>query len=473
MIRTYKVVISLILLFLVLAASWMRIDIFKKTSRIFATIDEIVYFRMAKQVTQDWRDYHTIPFGHELKPDKPFLHGYFFQPLFKHPPLFTFLLAGALKVLGMRPLSAAYVPIFFGVMLIPLTYFLGVLFFDRLTGLLAALVVFFDPVLTMTSQKIWPDTTMAFFMVLGFYLFARALKTGRDYLFSFSGLALGAAIMTKYPGGLVMAGIVFYAVLYERHLFKNRSFILGIFVIPFLTSIPWMVWNYLVYGLGGLSRHAELRNLFEKVLTPGIGLLVLLAGVVFYLWHRHLRKSAERKVGRQAFPISARFRRDWALVIVLFFGILLSQHLVRSLQFDYVPLGTWYTGYFNTEPAYFYFGRLIEYSFLYALAFYYLFTSQPMEEKTIAPLRLIALLILIFFTAWGGFQSRYVLPAIPVLILLGVHAWLKFFEYFSRLPSRNVSWVGRVALLALFVFIVARTLHINDVLSYSNDMCYF
>ncbi|MBZ0166095.1 MAG: hypothetical protein K8I00_04750, partial [Candidatus Omnitrophica bacterium] len=53
------------------------------------SIDEAVYYRMAVQVQSGLENYHTIPYGRKLAATGRELPAYFFQPLYKHPPMFT------------------------------------------------------------------------------------------------------------------------------------------------------------------------------------------------------------------------------------------------------------------------------------------------------------------------------------------------------------------------------------------------
>ena len=63
------------------------------------SIDEIVYYRMAKQIVhQGFSGYNSIPYGRELAETGRVLPQYFFEPLFKHPPLFTLLIAFSMKL---------------------------------------------------------------------------------------------------------------------------------------------------------------------------------------------------------------------------------------------------------------------------------------------------------------------------------------------------------------------------------------
>ena len=85
-----------------------------------------------------------------------------------------------MKVFGVTLLSAFYIALLFGVLIIPVTYCLGALAMNRKVGLLASLFISMDPMTIISSQKVWMDTAIAFFVVLSLYYFAKGLKTNKN-----------------------------------------------------------------------------------------------------------------------------------------------------------------------------------------------------------------------------------------------------------------------------------------------------
>jgi len=440
------------------------------------SIDEVVYYRMGTQVAKNWFDYHTIPYAWEKENQGYHFPEYFFRPLYKHPPLFTFLIAITMKLFGPHIYSAAGISHIFGVLLILLTYLLGTLVFNRDVGLISAFFIYIDPVTIMTSQKIWPDTTMAFFMVLSVYLFILGLKKSRDIFFIFSGMAVGLAALTKYPGILPGIAILLYAALYEADLFKNRIFRIGYFIIPLSLLAPWFVWNYAVYGLAALTEHAELKVLAGLIQKRSL-FLIAVGGTTWllYLTGRHKKERLLHFFSKQMDPVQTRKKLKGLsyFLIFLFCGLFFREHLFRGFQFDFIPETSWVLGFFSREPMYFYFGRLLEFSLMYGLAYIALFTYEPHDKKETLVLRVTTLVILLFFSFWGSYQSRYILSAIPLLMILGGHFWIKLFNRFY--DSQNIySYIGGcLGLVGFLIFIIFRTLHINAFLSFSNNMCYF
>jgi len=182
-----KTIIIFGLGFLMTSAFFIRLENFKSAQAW--SIDEVVYYRLSVQIQKGLSHYNTITYAEELMAKGRELLPYFTKPLFKHPPLFTFLLASSLKFFGSTFSSAGYIPILFGVLMIPLTYWLGVLLFNRRTAILASLFLWMDPISIITSQKVWMDTTIAFFMLLALVFFVYGFKYQRDLFYILSGMA--------------------------------------------------------------------------------------------------------------------------------------------------------------------------------------------------------------------------------------------------------------------------------------------
>lgn len=454
------------------SAFFMRLENFKN-SELFS-IDEIVYFRMGKQVLREGLSgYNTIPYGEDLAAEGRSLPDYFFQPLFKHPPIFTFLLSLSMKIFGVKLTSAGYVALIFGVLMVPLTYLLASLMFNRNVGILSAMFMWLDPVNIICSQKIWMETTLAFFMVLSIYLFMRGFKGQGDIFFVLGGLASGLAALTKYPGVLSMFIVLLYAAVHDCKAYKNKNFVTGLFM-PILLLGLWFYWNYSVYGVTFFIELTQMHNIFLKLPRTFYlaGLAALLALVVFF----NIKLSGKRlHVSRNGNLASERF--DLKRKLVIFVGILLlvliHKQVIHGLQFNYFPTTAWHQGLFVNEPPTFYIGRLIEFSAIYIFSFaaFFIGTSRDVDKKLI--LYLGSAIILIFFITWKNYQSRYILPAIPFLIILGIRFAEQIYQAILVHKSRWVQFFGSLMLKSALIYIVLKTCFLNAVISFPNDMCYF
>ena len=231
-----KVSIIIFLSILSLSAFLIRLENFKNSPA--RTIDEIVYYRMGAQILdQGLSGYQTIAYGKELAATGRPLPDYFFRPLFQHPPLFTLFVALSMGLFGKTLLAAGYVSLLLAALMIPLIYLLGTLIANRTIGLFAAFFLWLDPINIICSQKVWMDTTIAFFTLLAVLFFVCALKKERNFYFILSGIAVACAANTKLTGILIAGTMILFVLLYRRDLFRNRTFLLSL-LLPFVLLIP-------------------------------------------------------------------------------------------------------------------------------------------------------------------------------------------------------------------------------------------
>lgn len=475
-----KVLIFFVIAVLTVSAFRIRLDNFFNPGR--RTIDEVVFFQMGRQVMEEGLSgYNTISYGKYLQETEGRkLPAYFKQPLFKHPPVYTFLNAASFKLFGAQPITASYISILFGVLMIPLVYLLGMLLFDRKIGILSAFFFSIDPASIICSQKVWPDTTLAFFMVLAIYLFAYGLWRSKDSFFIFSGIVAGLALLTKYSGGLSIVIIMLYVVIHEPGLFRNRKFRWGI-IIPFLMLLPWVFWNVSVYGLEFLSKHISSHGMDTSSAQRNILLIICFVIAAVLLFRIKTIMSGKASVSAEESVESEQnsnkkfyfLRRSLVLICGMLFVCILWKYICASLRLTNIPITYWMGGRFN-EP-FFYFGRLIEFSFLYFLSFasFFVYNEKRVNEGVI--LYLSSIIVLLFFLLWGNYQSRYILAAMPFLIIIGVSFWQELFEKcsFFRFKNYNLGLPGRIFLVFLLVYIFVKTSYLNFLVSYPHDMCYF
>jgi len=146
--------------------------------------------------------------------------------------------------------------------------------------------------------------------------------------------------------------------------------------------------------------------------------------------------------------------------------------LWRAMHFYTLPRAGWFSSMFANELPTFYFGQLVEFAPVYVFAYAaYIFLRKEIspEERFV---QYVAMGNLFFYLIWGNFQSRYILSSVPFFLLLSagfIYKWGK------HLSSGNVYWRAALGpLLAAFVvYSVAKTHHINQVLSFTNNLCYF
>jgi len=318
------------------------------------------------------------------------------------------------------------------------------------------------------------DSTIAFFTFLSALFFIYGMKRRIHWMYILSGIASGIAVNTKYTGIFITLIIILYCLLYSREIFRDKIFRLSL-ALPFFMLVPWLFWNYKIYGLASVLNHSELNSIYIRFAQymPILILFIILATASFLLVKKmklnifHERKTTHLVHKQAVSPYLT------ALLPVAFFIFIVPEQFRHSLQLTYIPTHTWQQGLFSGEPPSFYFGRLLEYSFIYAFSFFSIFLFQPDEKVQIPFIRLCAMIILLFFIFWGNFQSRYILSSLPFFIILGVAFGVKIYEKSSRSSNIVYYWAGRVGLKLVLIFIILKSYYLNTMMSYTNDMCYF
>jgi len=466
-----KTFVFLLLGLLTVSAFFIRLENFKNSQ--LRSIDEIVYYRMAKQVLDEGLSgYHTIPYGKDLAAKGRPLPDYFFKPLFKHPPLFTLMNAASMKLFGNNLVSSSYVSLLFGVLLIPLTYLLGTILFCRKVGIGSALFMWIEPVSIMTSQKVWMDTTIAFFMLTALLLFAYGIHRNKNSFYIWSGIFASLAVLTKYTGIFVTVSMGLFAYVYHRELFRNKSFVASLF-LPFVLLLPWIYWNMHIYGSQFLLTQ---RSMHMNEHVYGVILIMfLLIAFLFTVLKIMRNKQKTYSAGENRQDIIGKIisRKNIDIMLGCALLVLVVKSALLSLQMDKIPRASWTGSVFRNEPMTFYVGQLIEYSFIYFFAFVSFFVVRKQNIAEISLLRYGTLVTLIFFTLWKSFQCRYILFAVPLLTILAFELIFKIYEKMSRVGSFPLRLFLKSSFLLLVAYSIGRTVLIDFYLSFPNNMCYF
>lgn len=463
-----KILIPLFLAGLCVSAFGLRLQTFKKTE--WRSIDEVVYFRLGLQLKKDSTHYNTLAVKEWLPHIERELPAYFHQPLFKHPPLFFYFLATSFHLLGddrnAAPNAAGSVSILFGVLLIPLVYQLGTLLFNRTVGLLSAFFLYTDPVSIFSSQKVWMDSTLAFFTVLTVYFFIYALKFKKDFFFILSGIASGLAVLVKYPGALAGMSIFIYVITYQRPLLKNKTVLLG-FILPLIMLIPWAYWNYTVYGRVSFGEFLRAHNLWTRYIA-----VLFFLGSIFMIFLGSWGTRVLSKTRLAGFLSREKiFMVIKAAVVILFCWYFREPIFLGWQLSDKLPAVSLYQGLFDNVRRTFYLDKLMEFSFLYFFAFLSFFWHPYWKNQYVALSMWITLIIFVFYTLWGGFQSRYILAAIPFLIILASATLQQVYVRLWHHPHLFIRLLGRTFLIVSILVILGRAQYIN--FNLSNDTAYF
>ncbi len=479
----------LLVAILVIVAFSIRYQGFKNGGRY--TFDEALYVSMARDmVMYDISCYNGIHYSNDYLKQRPYrtLPDYLFRKLFKHPPMYCFMLMFSYNIhngFGARDLDlihqAVKVSISTGVLTIIALYLIGRLLFSPLVGLLAALFLAIDPVHWITSQKIWMDTTITFYMTLSglFYLYALRKKEGDWLFYILTGLAIGAAALTKYPGGMVFLSILLFTAIFQRDLLKMPKWI----IIPacmILMLMPWFFWNLDVYGfdhfLGKGKGFEDIRAGF-KVMGKLLPLLILLAAAIvggIILWKRSLKDRWQTH--KHTVPAIVQKKFFW-LGLLLIAIVLIARndfgYILRALSFKFEPETSWKMGFFADEPWYFYFKRLFIYFPIYIFAYIsVVFYPYKQKGQHLIPIFYFGIIAL-FFVFWGNFQCRYFLPAVPWLLLFAAFMVVYIHDSISSMSNKNKRICAYVLLWGIVTLCIAKAIQVDVLLAWTNKPCYF
>ncbi len=137
-----------------------------------------------------------------------------------------------------------------------------------------------------------------------------------------------------------------------------------------------------------------------------------------------------------------------------------------------IPRHGWSHSVVSGQPGYFYLKRLLELSPIYLFSFlafiYYL-------KKTHEDLLLIrwAGIVLLFHILWGNFQSRYILLAVPPLIILAARMITDIYGKIESQINRNLKLVNKFIFFFILIFFLFKNVWISLILAIIDQPCYF
>ncbi|HLF17521.1 MAG TPA: glycosyltransferase family 39 protein [Candidatus Omnitrophota bacterium] len=422
------------------------------------TVDESVYSRLGLQL-KEGLEYSTVSmFNENLRAGRQ-LPAYFKDPLFKHPPFYSFLISLSYTFLEKKPnysfeelyALSSKVSNLMGCLLIFTVFLLGRTIYDYRVGLLAAFILAIEVNLLNCSQKVWMESTLAAMFWLAVYFFYK----GKDqpWYFILWGISGGLALLTKYPAVLVFISTLTYAALVERKVFKSFLFYIGLFIAGIL-FLPWILTNIEHYGrelfIGNTFR-GWVFSRFDKFFY-----LILGFGAAFFILFILKKKSqvVYEKISR--FKSTAGFLLSVALSFSIVYLIIqpdFRESLFKSLTWHGYPKTGWAMGSFNEEPWYFYIKHILEYSPFY-IFFFIGMVKAPLGSKGDGLLLSVAFWTLAFTSFYGNYQGRYILYFTPAAVLLSVRVIIDIFNFLLK-KEIGAQRAAPLRLVAASLFAVA------------------
>lgn len=447
------------------------------------TFDESAYATLGYQLSQDISNYNTKTiYQNYIKAGRSLPERYN-APLFCHPPLYSFLISLLYRFLPPYFEIAHWISFCMGLLGVIMAFLLSrLLFKDNRIALLSAFLLSIDPSHIICSEKIWLTTTESFFMTTSLFFFILFLRKGLTFHSVLTGIFAGLAMLTKFTGILTLICYLGYVCIFEIRFVKRLNFWF-IFLVAFLLYLPWLYWEFHIYGWQLISQNF-LYSYGVKVLAKywnivSIGLLLLIA--LRLLWSK---------------IDPSRFKFDYSKIIYLCTTIgIVSIFLFPSRFFNaagildlaYVPINGWFRMSQGAQWNFF-FQRFLELSPLFIFAYLsFLFYKQAKRNFQILFIYLAA--IFIFFIAWGNYFMSYVLAANPILAALAsfcifsIWDWLKNKDNFLKeRPRRHLRLLRnlqmrftfyRLCFIIIIGFFIVKTLFVCMYMALPNLTCYY
>lgn len=203
-----------------------------------------------------------------------------------HPPLFHLLMHSWMSVFGLSEVAVRSFSLAVGAATIPVAYWAGRSFYDRRTGLVAALLVTFSPFAIWYSQEARMYALMMFFGFLGLALLLVAIRRNRWGWWAAYGLVTFAGLFTHYFYAFLVlgeaVGFLWSAILQRRraqHSGRADESRLGLRRITrdVPTFMPWLATNvgtaavFAVWVLRSVIDPAQGNALVSSATGSGLG----------------------------------------------------------------------------------------------------------------------------------------------------------------------------------------------------------
>jgi len=426
--------------------------------RIHLSHDEIVLLKLGKNLARDSAHYHLQEWYQREREAGREPPDYLAKPLFKHPPVMATMLAwvDAPGIQGAR--NAFGLTMLLGLTVCAAVYGLARFLLTPMWSLVPAAIAWVDPVLWSGSVKIWLDLPLTFFCAAGLGFAWR----GRTHPASFltMGVCFGLAMLTKYPAVAVWAAAT--ALLGVDRSFRKGPYFAAGCLLPWLMFAPWAVWNLSVLG-NSTGELEEFRHIERLVIAHAAGVVALAIAAGLLLWVRR-GMSGLRPSGTEKSATDGR-RLLFALFVLTVAGLFLF-HSWFSGRIE--PRFGVAMNFFQEGRAWFYLDRLLCLDPLLwpgIIALFWIRLPPPADF-----IRWTAIAYLLAFSVWGNYQSRYIMPVVPLVCVLS--AW-SLYQISNYLRKPGSLWLERAWVGAWIAFAAVRLAWIHEKLTLPNQFTYF
>jgi 4-amino-4-deoxy-L-arabinose transferase-like glycosyltransferase len=174
-------------------------------------------------------------------------------PRMVNPPLHHYALALFWKLTGGRLWAVRLLSLFFSAGAALMIFFLARRFV--VPPVPAAVLSALSPAFWLSSHALLIDSTLMFFFCAALWAWTEGLARRSAGWLAASGVAMGAAILTKYTGGYVgVLALLYWAVAGPRPRWKPAPLFLA---IPAAVLGLWSLWNLWAYGAPHLTESSK------------------------------------------------------------------------------------------------------------------------------------------------------------------------------------------------------------------------
>jgi 4-amino-4-deoxy-L-arabinose transferase-like glycosyltransferase len=176
------------------------------------------------------------------------LYGYGFDLSIRRTPVYPWFISGALGVFGEDLLAVAFTQHLLGIASAVLIYLIGRQTFGRAAGLAAGLLTALSGPLLISEHYLMPEALLLALLLLTFWVFLRALASGRRLGFLAAGLLLGLSLLCKPVAQILVPILPLVVVVNYRSL--RRSVLPSLLIVAGVLAVmlPWMARNVAVNG---------------------------------------------------------------------------------------------------------------------------------------------------------------------------------------------------------------------------------
>ena len=127
---------------------------------------------------------------------------------------------------------------------------------------------------------------------------------------------------------------------------------------------------------------------------------------------------------------------------------------------------------FGAEPTWFYFRRLPEMSPFYLLGLLGLLKIFSRRDGD-RLLCLYCLVILVFHSWWANYQTRYVVSALPVILIIAASLLREGWTSLEKLTSQKKILIARIFYSGAVIYFIVKTLIVAYNIALPNNASYF